>query len=179
MAEEPWQLERQPEADAIVTATPRLAIGVLTADCTPILFSDSEAGVVGAAHAGWRGAKSGIIEATIAAMERLGAQRGRIAAAIGPAISQSAYEVGADFAAAFIADDPSSANFFATQQERGKPHFDLPRYCLMRLEDSGVKSVDELGLCTYANDSLFYSYRRSVHRKEPDYGRQISAIVVL
>ncbi len=179
VAEKPWPPGRLPEADAIVTASQQLAIGILTADCMPILFADDEAGVIGAAHAGWRGAKDGIIEATIAAMEKLGARRDRIVAALGPAISQSAYEVGAEFEASFAAEDQSNQRFFTKPADHAKPRFDLPRYCLKRLEESGIGNMDNLGICTYANKSLFFSYRRSVHRKEPDYGRQISAIVLM
>jgi YfiH family protein len=179
VADANWQPGEAPEGDALVTAERGLAIAILTADCTPILFSDAEAGVVAAAHAGWRGAKTGIIEATIEAMEGLGARRERIHAAIGPTISQKAYEVGEDFQDAFIEADGANRTFFAGAPGSGKPHFDLPGYCGQRLAQAGIESVDDLGLCTYANESLFYSYRRSVHRGEADYGRQISAIVLM
>lgn len=178
-AEAPWPPGSAPEGDAMVTATRGLALGILTADCTPILFADPEARVVGAAHAGWRGAKTGIIESVIDAMERKGARRGRICATIGPTISQDAYEVGADFEAAFTADDDANRAFFATAKSGGKPHFDLPGYCLARLKRSGLAQIENLGLCTYKNESLLFSYRRSLHRNEPDYGRQISAIVLV
>jgi purine-nucleoside/S-methyl-5'-thioadenosine phosphorylase / adenosine deaminase len=177
--ERPWPSDSQPEGDAIVTNAHLLAIGILTADCTPILFADAEAGVIGAAHAGWRGAKNGIIESTVAAMERLGAARDRIFASVGPTISQLAYEVGDDFEANFLADAASNGSFFTRPSEGAKPHFDLPRYCLKRLKESGLRYCEVLGLCTYENESLFFSYRRSVHREEPDYGRQISAIVLV
>lgn len=178
-AEQPWTPDEAPEGDAVVTSARGLAIGILTADCTPILFADAEAGVVGAAHAGWRGAKSGIIEAVISRMEQLGGDRRRICAAIGPTISQNAYEVGAEFEEAFCADDKENRIFFTAKTAGGKPHFDLPAYCRETLKRSGLEHIDSLGLCTYQNESLFFSYRRSVHRGEGDYGRQISAIVLL
>ena len=177
--ETPWPVGSPPDGDAMVTATRGIALGILTADCTPILFADPEARVVGAAHAGWRGAKTGIIESVITAMEQKGAVRGRIYATIGPTISQSAYEVGEDFKAAFTADDEETRTFFAPAKSGGKPHFDLPGYCLQRLTRAGLAQVENLGLCTYENESLFFSYRRSVHRNEADYGRQISAIVLV
>jgi YfiH family protein len=163
----------------MVTATRGIALGILTADCTPILFADPEARVIGAAHAGWRGAKTGIIESVITAMERKGAVRSRICATIGPTISQAAYEVGEDFQTAFTADDEETGTLFASAKSGGKPHFDLPGYCLQRLTRAGLAQVENLGLCTYENESLFFSYRRSVHRNEADYGRQISAIVLV
>jgi len=168
----------RPEADALVTRTPGLAIGALTADCTPILFADAAVGVVAAAHAGWRGAVSGVIEATVAAMESLGANRTAIRAAIGPTISQHAYEVGPEFEAQFLAQSPGNRRFFAIPAGRDRAHFDLPGYCRSRLAGLGLAGIEELGLCTYANESLLFSYRRKTHRKEPDYGRQISAIVL-
>jgi YfiH family protein len=179
VADSAWQQEERPEADALVTAERGLGIAILTADCTPILFADAEAGVAAAAHAGWRGAKTGIIEATIEAMEGLGARRERIHAAIGPTISQKAYEVGKEFQNAFLEDGDANGTFFARASGSGKPHFDLPAYCGQRLSQAGIGIVDDLGLCTYGNESLFYSYRRSVHRGETDYGRQISAIVLM
>jgi YfiH family protein len=173
----PWS-GNAPEADGIVTATPGLAIGILTADCAPVLFCDPEARVIGAAHAGWRGALSGIVGATVAAMEQLGARRERISAAIGPAISQKAYEVGADYQASFLAEAPESGGFFATDESSGEPHFDLAGYVSERLAGAGVAVVTDLGLCTYCDETRFFSYRRSQHHGEPDYGRQISAIVL-
>jgi polyphenol oxidase len=176
VADAPW--DKNPEADAIVTNTPGLAIGVLTADCTPILFADPEARVVGAAHAGWRGAKTGIIAATITAMEDLGAKRSRIRAAIGPTISQNAYEVGPEFEAAFIADAPSHKQYFQPNAHT-RPYFDLPGYCHDRLKEEYIEFSENLRICTYENDSFFFSYRRSTHNREIDYGRQISAILIL
>jgi YfiH family protein len=167
-----------PKADALVTATPGLAIGALTADCTPILFADAEARVIGAAHAGWRGAVSGVLEATINAMESLGANRSTTNAAIGPTISQVAYEVGPEFEAQFLTESPENAKFFTIPPGRNRAHFDLPGFCRARLMALDLAGVDDIGLCTYANESLFFSYRRKIHKDEADYGRQISAIVL-
>lgn len=166
-----------PQVDALVTARRGLAIGVLTADCQPVLFADAAAGVIGAAHAGWKGALSGVLEATLAAMERLGAQRARIGATIGPCISRRAYEVGPEFVQRFRAEDAGGAAVerFFTEGEGGRFRFDLPGYSLARLRAAGV-AADWLGRCTYSEPDRFYSYRRSVHRKEADYGRQISVI---
>jgi hypothetical protein len=162
----------------MVTATPGIALGVLTADCAPVLFADGEAGVIGAAHAGWRGALSGIIEATVEAMEKLGARPERITAVIGPAISQKAYEVGSDYVERFLAEERGSEAFFITDEGSGEPHFDLPGYVAERLARAGVGSIADLGLCTYCEETRLFSYRRSQHHGEEDYGRQISAIVV-
>lgn len=167
-----------PKADAIVTRTPGLVVGILTADCGPVLFADAQAGVVACAHAGWRGAVSGILEATVQEMETLGARRGRIDAALGPCIHQGNYEVGEDFRENLMAQQTSNADFFAYPEAGGKPHFDLPGFVVSRLGGLGLRSVWNSGACTYADDSLFFSYRRSQHRDEPDYGRQISAIVL-
>ena len=166
-----------PKADAVVSNSPGLVIGVLTADCTPVLFADHHARIVAAAHAGWRGAVGGVLEAAIAGMERLGARRDRILAAIGPTIGPKAYEIGPDFEADVLSQDPASAGFF-TRPGAQKPHFDLPGYVYARLGKSSLKGVELNAPCTYANESIFFSYRRSQHRNEPDYGRQISAIVV-
>lgn len=176
VAEKPWKAP--PEADATVTSKPGLAIGILTADCAPVLFCDAKAGVIGAAHAGWRGALSGIVEATVKAMEGLGARPERIVAAIGPAISQKAYEVSAEFVEQFVAEEPASASFFLTDEGSGEPHFDLVRYVGARLERAGVGAVADLGICTYCEETRLFSYRRSQHHGEDDYGRQISAIVL-
>jgi YfiH family protein len=176
VADKPWSAP--PEADAIVTATPGLAIGILTADCAPVLFCDAQAGVIGAAHAGWRGALSGIIEATVKAMTKLGAKPERIVASIGPSISQKAYEVGAEFVSQFVAKEPDSAGFFVTDEGSGEPHFDLAGYVGERLARAGVGSVADVGLCTYCDETRLFSYRRSQHHGEDDYGRQISAIVL-
>jgi YfiH family protein len=162
----------------MVTSTPGLAIGVLTADCAPVLFADGEARVIGAAHAGWRGALSGIVETTVKAMEKLGAKPARITAVIGPTISQKAYEVGSDYVERFLAEEPGSEAFFITDERSGEPHFDLPGYVAERLARAGVGSIADLGLCTYCEETRLFSYRRSQHHGEEDYGRQISAIVL-
>lgn len=164
-----------PKADAMVTATPGVVLTILTADCQPVLFSDPEAGVIGAAHAGWRGALDGILEETVAAMEALGATRGNIAAVIGPSISQRAYEVGPEFMDRFTAEDPANSRFFAGGQA-DRVQFDLPGYGLTRLRAAGVGTAGWTGHCTYSDADRFYSYRRSVHHKEADYGRLLSAI---
>jgi YfiH family protein len=174
----PWTPDRRPRADALVTATPSLAIGVSTADCGPLLFADGEARVIGAAHAGWRGAFTGVIEATVAAMEKLGAARGRIVVALGPVISQPNYEVGAEFVERFTAADADNARFFAPSKQPGHAMFDLPRYIAARIERSGISHFEDLGLCTYADPTRFYSFRRTTHLSEPDYGRHINAIAL-
>lgn len=165
----------RPRADAMVTATPGLALAVLTADCQPVLFADPEARVIGAAHAGWRGALEGVLEATVAAMEALGARPSRIHAVIGPTISQRAYEVGPEFLDRFEADDPDSMRFFA-RGEGDRALFDLPGYSLDRLRRMGLGQALWTRHCTYHDPDRFYSYRRSLHRSEADYGRLISVI---
>jgi polyphenol oxidase len=162
-------------ADALVAATPGLALTVLTADCQPVLFSDGDAQVIGAAHAGWRGALSGVLEATLTAMERLGARRDRIHAVIGPSISQRAYEVGPEFLDAFLADDPANDRYFAAGTG-DRVMFSLQSYSLDRLRAAGVAHAEWTGHCTYSDPDRFFSYRRSVHLHEADYGRLISAI---
>lgn len=166
----------KPEADALVTSTPGLGLGVLTADCQPVLFADPEAQVIAAAHAGWRGALDGVLEATIEAMCGLGADRSRIRATIGPSISQRAYEVGEEFLENFIADDPGNTRYFGNGVARGKYQFDLPGYGLARLRAAGLTHVSWTGHCTYSEPALFFSYRRSCHEKHADYGRMMSAI---
>ena len=168
-------LSIRPEADAMVTATPGVLLAVLTADCQPVLFADPEAGVIGAAHAGWRGAVDGILEATLDAMEALGARRGAIAAVIGPTISQAAYEVGPEFFDRFRAEDEASTRFFA-QGPGDRLLFDLPGYGLHRLRQAGVGRADWTGHCTYRDPARFYSFRRTTHAGEADYGRLISTI---
>ena len=174
----PWTSDNRPRADAVVTRTPRLAIGVSTADCGPLLFADAEARVIGAAHAGWRGALSGVIEATVAAMEKLGANRARIAAALGPTISQANYEVGPELVARFTAADADNARFFVASPNAGHAMFDLPGYIANRIQQAGILNFEDLGLCTYAEPDRFYSFRRATHRHEPDYGRHINAIAL-
>ena len=178
VADEPWSVETRPKADAIVTRTPGLAIGVSTADCGPLLFADPQARVIGAAHAGWRGAFSGVIEGTVAAMENLGAERSRISVALGPLIRQDNYEVSQSFVDEFLRVDETHARFFAPAARDGHAMFDLPGFIASRLEQSGVGSFEDIGICTYADPERFYSYRRSVHRSEPDYGRHVNAIVL-
>ena len=162
-------------ADAMVTATPGLALSVLTADCQPVLFADRAAGVIGAAHAGWRGALSGVLEATVDAMEALGARRADVVAIIGPTISHRAYEVGPEFLDAFLAEDDGYSRFFAGG-EGDRMHFDLPGFGLHRLRAAGVGRAEWTRHCTYSDPERFFSYRRSVHRHEADFGRLISAI---
>ncbi|HVZ03534.1 peptidoglycan editing factor PgeF [Hyphomicrobium sp.] len=167
-----------PRADAVVSSTPGLVIGVLTADCAPVLLADADAQVVAAAHAGWRGALYGVIESAIEEMERHGARRDHICAAVGPCISQKAYEVGPEFEARFVDRNPADKRFFMQCSETSRPHFDLPGFVLSRLHEAGIENAADLATCTYENESLFFSYRRKTKLKEPDYGRQISAIVV-
>ena len=173
--EQPWEQDQRPHADAMVTNRPGLLLGVLTADCAPVLFADVEAGVVAAAHSGWRGAIDGVNEATVEAMEQLGAKRERIAAAVGPSVEQKSYEVDEAFRDRFIEQDQSNNPFFVPGPA-GKPHFDLPGYILQRLSDAGIAKAEALNLDTYSDPDRFYSYRRSTHRNEPSYGRQISMI---
>jgi YfiH family protein len=168
-------LAERPRADAMVTATPGLALAVLTADCQPVLFADATAGVIGAAHAGWKGARDGVLEATVTAMESLGANRARIAAVIGPCISQIAYEVGQEFFESFTDDAPECARFFANGNG-DRYLFDLPSYGLWRLREAGVGHAEWTRHCTYRDPARFYSYRRTTHAGEADYGRQISVI---
>jgi len=168
-------LAGRPTADAMVTARPGLALAVLTADCQPVLMADTRAGVIGAVHAGWRGALDGVLEATVEAMERLGAARRHIRAVIGPTISQAAYEVGPEFLETFLADDAGNHRFFAGGAG-GRYHFDLPAYGLARLRAAGIEMAEWTRHCTYADPERFYSYRRATHAGEADYGRLISAI---
>jgi polyphenol oxidase len=179
VAETPWTNEARPRADAIVTRLRALAIGVTTADCGPILLADPGAQVIGAAHAGWRGALGGVIEATVAAMERLGARRGEIRAAVGPLIRKPSYEVGPDLIARFAAEDGASSRFFSHAAREGHALFDLGNYVTARLERSGIGHIEDLGLCTYADPARFFSYRRTTHRGEADYGRHVNAITLM
>lgn len=170
-----WRDDERPPADALVTDQPGRLLGILTADCAPLLFADVAAGVVGAAHAGWKGALGGVTDTTLAAMEKLGADRSRIQAAIGPTIARTSYEVDHAFMARFCEADGANERFFV-DGPAGKPHFDLPAYLLQRLAAAGVTRVEALGLDTYARDADFFSYRRSTHQAEPSYGRQLSLI---
>lgn len=167
----------RPKADGQVTARPGIVLGVLTADCGPVLFADRNAGVIGAAHAGWKGALDGVLENTIARMEQLGARRENIVASLGPSIAQRNYEVGPEFHDRFVARDADWARFFMPSGREGHYLFDLPSLTVSRLRAAGVKA-DNLDICTYADEDRFFSYRRTTHRKEPDYGRQISAIML-
>jgi YfiH family protein len=178
VADAPWSAQARPRADAVVTKRPGLAIGVSTADCGPVLFADPQARIVGAAHAGWRGALAGVTDATIAAMERLGAARERIVAAIGPMIRQPNYEVGPDLMDRVIAADPANRQFFVASAREGHFMFDLAGYVAARLAAAGIGAVEDLGACTYADPAQFYSYRRMTHRGEADYGRHVNAIVL-
>jgi len=172
----PWDGER-PHADALVTKTPGLVLSVLAADCTPVLFADREAGVVGAAHAGWKGAFGGVLESTLRLMVTRGARLERIAAAIGPTIQQGSYEVGPEFEAHLVDSDPANARFFSGGRE-DRSLFDLPGFCAARLAAMGVARIEALPLDTYTNPDTLFSYRRAVHAKEPDYGRNCSAIAL-
>src|SRR5579871_3786651 len=178
VVETPWTAETRPRADAIVTRMRDLAIGVSTADCGPVLLADPKARVIGAAHAGWRGALTGVVEAAIGAMEQLGARRGEIRAVLGPMIRQQNYEVGADLIARFSAEDPASNRFFAPATRDGHALFDLAGYIGSRLGRAGIRSVEGLGHCTYADPAQFFSFRRTTHRGEADYGRHVNAIAL-
>jgi YfiH family protein len=170
-----WSDDARPHADALVTDQPGLLLGVVTADCAPVLLADRSAGVIGAAHAGWKGAVSGVTDSMIAAMEKLGAKRGNIVAAVGPCIAQPSYEVDAGFYQRFVAQDPGNAAYFVS----GVPdhwQFDLERYVAERLQQAGIGAVERLGLDTYPDENAFFSFRRATHRGEPDYGRQMSLI---
>ena len=173
----PWDGGARPKADAIVTRTEGLAIGVTAADCGPILLVDPSARVIGAAHAGWKGAQTGVLESTVDAMEKLGAERGGIVAAIGPMIRQSSYEVGSELVERFLDADADNAMYFLPGERDGHAMFDLAGFIRMRLENAGVLMIDDTGVDTYS-DERFYSYRRSVHRKEADYGRHLHAIAL-
>lgn len=173
---EPGPDDARPHADALVTDRPDLLIGVLTADCVPVLLADPQAGVVGAAHAGWKGAIGGVVASTVDAMETLGAARSRIAAAIGPAIGKRSYEVDDAFLARFCADEAENERFFLAGRRAGHHQFDIEAYVVSRLAAAGVRRIEALGLDTYADEDRFFSYRRATHRGEPGYGRQIALI---
>ncbi|HYI65259.1 MAG TPA: peptidoglycan editing factor PgeF [Allosphingosinicella sp.] len=173
----PWPDDERPHADAIVTDRPGLALAILTADCAPVLLADRQAGVIAAAHAGWKGAFGGVLEATLAAMEARGADRARVAAAVGPVIARKSYEVDEAFARRFAEADPANERFFTPGRE-GHHQFDLEAYVLARLAEAGVRFAEALGLDTYADPARFFSYRRATHDGEPTYGRQISLIAL-
>ncbi|MBV9556267.1 MAG: peptidoglycan editing factor PgeF [Pseudolabrys sp.] len=174
----PWANDARPRADAMVTKVPGLALGISTADCGPILFADAEARVIGAAHAGWKGAFTGVLEATLAAMEKLGAKRERIAVALGPMIRQRSYEVGPEFVQRFVDADPHNDRYFARSTRDHHRQFDLGAYVSHRLTAAGVKQIEDLGVDTCSDPQRFFSYRRSTLQKEPDYGRHINAIAL-
>ena len=173
----PW--DERPKADAVATATPGIAAAVSIADCGPVLFADPEARVVGAAHAGWKGAVGGVLDSTLARMEELGARRERIVAAIGPLIRQPSYEVGPDFIEKLTALDAANERFLIASERAHHARFDLPGYISARLAGLGVGTIDDLGLDTYSDEARFYSYRRATHRNEPDYGRLVAAITLV
>lgn len=173
----PWPDDARPQGDAMATREPGLALGILTADCTPILLADAEAGVIGAAHAGWKGALGGIVEAVVAAMESLGAERGRIAAAIGPVIARRSYEVDAGFQRRFVEVEPDNDRFFSPGRD-GHFQFDLEGNVAARLAEAGVRRAEAMGLDTYSQPEAYFSYRRATHRGEPTYGRQLSLIAL-
>lgn len=173
---DPWDVADSPKADALVTDRPGILIGINTADCAPVLLADPVARVIGAAHAGWKGALGGVCESAVAAMEALGAVRGRIVAAIGPCISQPSYEVGPDFRAEFTA--PAAAAFFAPAPRDGHFLFDVEGYAASRLAGAGISDIEKLGACTLAHPDKFYSFRRATLAGEPDYGREVSAIML-
>lgn len=175
---EEWMMGQGPHADAMATNLPGIAIGILTADCAPVLLADAKAKVIGAAHAGWKGALGGVIESVLTEMEKLGADRARIAAAVGPCISQQNYEVGEEFLDAFTSADSANARFFAPSNRAEHLRFDLEGYVVHRLHGAGAQNVCALHTCTYAREDEFFSYRRATHRGEKDYGRQISAILL-
>ena len=176
--EEVWGQGQGPKADAVVTNRPGVAVGVGAADCGPVLFADTVARVVGAAHSGWKGALIGVLESTIVAMEALGASRSKIVAVLGPTISVAAYEVGPEFVARFSEADAQNARFFSPSPHESHSMFDLPAYIVSRLDAAGVGSAGSLGLCTFSDEARFYSYRRTTHRGEADYGRLLSAIML-
>lgn len=173
----PW-IGDKPRADAMVTTAHDVALGVSTADCGPILFADSEAGVIGAAHSGWKGAFTGIVGATVTAMEKLGARRERILAVLGPTISAKVYEVGPEFIERFKSENATYARFFHASERPAHAMFDLPAFIALRAQEAGIGRFIDLGLCTYGDENRFFSYRRTTHRNESDYGRLISAIAL-
>ncbi len=176
--ETPWARQDAPQADGMATSEPGLALGILTADCCPVLFADASARVIGAAHAGWQGALSGVLEATLETMTALGADRSAVTAVLGPTISQANYEVGPEFKERFLAHDPGTERFFAPSGKAAHWRFDLPGFVAVRLVQAGVGRIEDTGLCTYADEDAFFSYRRTTHRKEPDYGRDLSIVAL-
>jgi YfiH family protein len=178
VATEPWQSSVRPKGDAMVTKVPGIALGVTSADCGPVLMVDPKARVIGAAHAGWKGALGGVLESTIDAMEQQGASRDDIVVGLGPMLRQRNYEVGMEFVERFEQASADNARFFASASRNGHAMFDLPGYIHARLSAAGVLMIDDIDLCTYADEDNFFSYRRATHRKEADYGRHVHAIVL-
>lgn len=176
--DEVWPAGEGPKADGLVTKTPGIMIGIATADCGPVLFADEKAGVIGAAHAGWRGATGGILEATLEAMENLGAKRDAITAVLGPTIAQASYEVGPEFVETLKELRESNADYLKPSEREAHALFDLPRYIIDRLNENHIRKAIDLGLDTYADAARFYSFRRTTHRGEADYGRLLSAIAL-
>jgi YfiH family protein len=175
----PWEIAESPHADAMATNVPGVALGILTADCAPVLLADRHAGVIGAAHAGWKGAIGGVTDSVISEMEALGAARGRIAAAIGPCIAQQSYEVDGAFRERFLAAESGNTNFFVASTREAHFRFDLEAYVAMRLAKAGIQNVVRLAADTYPDDTRFFSFRRATHRGESDYGRDLSAIALM
>lgn len=178
VVDEPWSRSERPRADGMATARPGVALAIATADCGPVLLADPHAGVIGAAHAGWKGALAGVLDATVDRMEELGATRRDIVGVLGPTIGRDNYEVGPELAERFVADDPMNGRWFRPSGREDRSLFDLPGYIRARLEGTGVGEVASLDLCTYADETRFFSYRRATHRGEADYGRLISAIAL-
>jgi polyphenol oxidase len=177
-ATEPWDEDARPKGDAIVTRRPGIAAAILTADCAPVLMADTTVGIVAAAHAGWKGAIGRVLESTVDEIERLGGHRHHIVAAIGPAIGRAAYEVGEEFRNRFVASEPGNARFFIAADRPLHYRFDLQAYAAYRLEALGLRRVETIEACTYTEEQRFFSYRRATHRGEPDYGRQISVVML-
>ena len=174
----PWTRADAPKADAMATNVSGIVLGVLAADCVPVLLADTQAGVIGAAHSGWKGAIDGVLASVVASMEGLGAERSRLRAAVGPCIAQAAYEVGPEFHARFLQQSRDNARYFAPSRRDQHWQFDLPGYVSARLSALGLGAVEALDACTYTNEDRFFSYRRTTHRREPDYGRNLSAIML-
>lgn len=179
IVDRPWEQGEAPQADAMVCVNPGIALGILTADCVPVLFAEPQAGVIGAAHAGWKGAVGGVLEATVAAMEELEADVSRIHAVIGPCIRQQSYEVDAGFRDSFIDRDSGNEQFFIAGERGGRFQFDIAGFVRSRLTAAGIVHVEDLSVDTYSDEERFFSYRRTTHRNEPDYGRQISVITLM
>lgn len=175
---EAWPVNQRPRVDGLVTRTPQLVLGALSADCAPVLLADGDRGVIGAFHAGWKGALGGIVDSTVKTMVEAGARRAAIVAAIGPTISQASYEVGPDFAQQFLRDDAGLSRFFVAHDVTGRQHFDLPGFVDLMLERAGIETVDRCAACTYKDEQQYFSFRRTTHRRESDYGRQVSTIAL-